>query len=50
MSIDEAWHGNHPAAIDFLNSPTSYIAANRNDLATVNQQVARFDDAERWIH
>src|SRR5271170_4174144 len=50
MPVDKARHGDHAAAIDFVYGPAAKVWADRDDLAAINEKVARFDDPERGIH
>jgi len=50
MTVDKARHGNHAAAVYLGHGPTPDVFADRNDLAAVDEQVARLDDPERGIH
>jgi hypothetical protein len=50
VAVYKARHGDHAAAVDLDNGPTADIAADRDDLAVVDEEVAGLDDPERGIH
>ena len=50
VAVYKARHGDHAAAVDLDNGPAADVAANRNDLAVIDEEVAGLDDPERGIH
>src|SRR5271169_6899774 len=49
VTVYKARHGDHAAAVDLHNGPAADIAADRNDLAVIDEEVAGLDDPERGI-
>ena len=50
VPIDKARHGDHATAVDLDHRPAADISANGNDLAIVDEQIARIDDPDCGIH